>query len=143
MTNEAKDGGAAFTLPTEPVEDRLLKETVTLSDDAIGCGYQGYEFGAHYLDSVCIDGYLWDADSGEAGEEGWLYSIGGDTPCPHCNHASWAEGALESANEDGFQRERSREDCPFPTNVRFVHLGDALRNAWLAGWDESHEGDPA
>lgn len=31
----------------------------------MSCGYQGYEFGAHYLDSICSDGYLWDADSGD------------------------------------------------------------------------------
>lgn len=54
---------------------------------ATGCGYQGYEFGATYRDSVCLDGYLWDADSGEAapGGEGWLYTHGGEIPCPECN----------------------------------------------------------
>lgn len=31
----------------------------------MSCGYQGYEFGAHYPDSICCDGYLWDADSGD------------------------------------------------------------------------------
>ena len=28
----------------------------------LGCNYQGYEFGASYPDSVCIEGRLWDAD---------------------------------------------------------------------------------
>lgn len=46
------------------------------------CGYQGNEFGASYPDSVCVDGYLWDADSVE--DDGMLY-IGGDIPCPQCN----------------------------------------------------------
>lgn len=46
------------------------------------CGYTGYEFGGGYLDSVCIDGYLWDLDSGD--DDG-LLTIGGDRPCPKCN----------------------------------------------------------
>lgn len=45
------------------------------------CDYQGYEFGANYPDSVCIDGNLWDADSGNG--DGYLTS-GGDIPCPKC-----------------------------------------------------------
>jgi len=51
------------------------------------CDYQGHEFGATYPDSVCIDGYLWDADSGDATQdgEGWIYTNGGDIPCPKCN----------------------------------------------------------
>lgn len=49
------------------------------------CDYQGYEFGAPYLDSVCIDGYLWDADSGESSGDGWTYDHGGEIPCPACN----------------------------------------------------------
>ena len=34
------------------------------------CEYQGHELGAAYLDSCCIDGYLWDADSSEATPDG-------------------------------------------------------------------------
>lgn len=49
------------------------------------CNYQGYEFGGGYLDSVCIEGYLWDADSGD----GDLLTFGGDLPCPSCNRAEW------------------------------------------------------
>ena len=51
------------------------------------CDYQGHEFGATYPDSVCIDGYLWDADSGDASAdgEGWVYTNGGDIPCPQCS----------------------------------------------------------
>lgn len=57
------------------------------------CDYQGKEFGAHYLDSICIDGYLWDADSGDPSDdgEGWCYSNGGDIPCPKCNTEEHAE----------------------------------------------------
>jgi len=38
-------------------------------------------FGAPYQDSQCIDGYLWDLDSGD--DEG--LTNGGDIPCPFCN----------------------------------------------------------
>lgn len=60
----------------------------------LGCGYQGHEFGSRaYPDSVCIDGYLWDADSCE--EPGGLLFFGGDIPCPKCNateHADYFSG---------------------------------------------------
>lgn len=38
-------------------------------------------FGANYQDSVCIEGYLWDEDSGEG--DGFLF-YGGDIACPFC-----------------------------------------------------------
>jgi hypothetical protein len=62
------------------------------------CDYQGREFGAHYPDSVCIDGVLWDADSGyPAKEDGyWHYTSGGDIPCPKCD----PEGNKEYYRED-------------------------------------------
>lgn len=55
------------------------------------CGYTGHEFGAHYPDSVCIDGWLWDADSGD--EDG--LTSGGDWACPRCNTARFIEDAAE------------------------------------------------
>ena len=61
------------------------------------CDYSGHEFGASYPDSVCIDGYLWDADScDEPG--GPLYS-GGEWPCPRCNTRLMLENALEEAKD--------------------------------------------
>jgi hypothetical protein len=51
----------------------------------MSCGYQGYEFGGNYLDSICIEGYLWDADSGD----GNVLTSGGDIPCPKCNREAW------------------------------------------------------
>lgn len=33
------------------------------------CDYTGHEFGASYPDSCCIDGFLWDLDSGDS--DGW------------------------------------------------------------------------
>lgn len=51
------------------------------------CDFMGQDFGAAYPDSICIAGYLWDADSGDPNPngEGWLYTNGGEIPCPSCN----------------------------------------------------------
>ena len=43
-----------------------------------GCGYQGYEFGARYLDSLCQGGWLQDMDS-EFDSRECNYQ-----PCPAC-----------------------------------------------------------
>lgn len=45
------------------------------------CNWQGKFFGAPYEDGICIDGYMWDLDSGGPGEP---LTIGGDEPCPQC-----------------------------------------------------------
>ena len=37
------------------------------------CGIEFPQFGANYPDARCIDGYLWDMDSGEATEDGIDY----------------------------------------------------------------------
>jgi hypothetical protein len=63
------------------VSERVEKE-VEMFD---GCGYQGCEFGASYPDSVCLAGWLFDADSGYSIPGGWAYTHGGDIPCPNCN----------------------------------------------------------
>lgn len=60
------------------------------------CGYCGHEFGAGYPDSICIKGYLWDADSDD-GEGGLTH--GGEWPCPACNTAEMLTEALESAQD--------------------------------------------
>ena len=66
------------------------------------CDYQGYEFGAgSYPDSVCIDGYLWDADSGDACDDGWCYTLGGEIPCPQCNAKAHAEITATTNNAVG------------------------------------------
>lgn len=72
------------------------------SKKMLGCDYQGREFGAHYLDSVCIEGYLWDADSGDSSGDGWIYTNGGDLPCPQCNHSEWREYHCESVINDAW-----------------------------------------
>lgn len=48
----------------------------------LGCDYQGYEFGARYPDSVCIEGRLFDADYCD--DKGNLYDREDDVPCPMC-----------------------------------------------------------
>lgn len=62
------------------------------------CDYTGYEFGAGYPDSVCIDGMLWDADSGDY-EEG--LTVGGDRFCPKCETKRYLESALDDAKDGG------------------------------------------
>lgn len=65
--------------------DPILDDDDLNEDPPDGCGYQGYEFGAAYPDSLCIEGYLWDADSGDS--DGSL-SNGGEMACPGCNTAA-------------------------------------------------------
>lgn len=107
-----------------------------------GCDYQGCEFGANYLDSVCIDGYLWDADSGESGADGWVYDHGGEIPCPKCNHDCWLLDMGENVLDDGFQdgyEVKGVDTCPFPHTKAHYHKdgdGEVFRYCWLKGyWD--------
>ncbi|MCS4264975.1 hypothetical protein [Serratia sp. BIGb0163] len=79
----------------------------------MSCGYQGYEFGAHYPDSICCDGYLWDADSGHGK---WL-DIGGEIPCPSCNLQQWLAYYREEIIECGF------EDADLKRGPRTVKYG--------------------
>lgn len=65
------------------------------------CEFMGQDFGAAYPDSVCIDGYLWDADSGntDPNGEGWIYTSGGEIPCPSCNTKEAAKYAAKSVKK--------------------------------------------
>lgn len=47
------------------------------------CGYQGYEFGAAYPDSICVAGRLWDADNCDNNHN--LYEPTDHIPCPMCH----------------------------------------------------------
>lgn len=60
------------------------------------CDYQGYEFGARYPDSVCIDGRLFDADYCDG--EGNLYDRGDDVPCPMCRRADAVKWHTQQMN---------------------------------------------
>lgn len=57
------------------------------------CGHTGKYFGASYVDGVCIDGFLWDLDSGD----GDGLTNGGDRPCPACNTAVYLDSAKDDA----------------------------------------------
>lgn len=105
-----------------------------------GCDYQGYEFGAPYPDSVCIDGRLWDADS--CVEPGGDLTSGGDIPCPQCNHDAWLLHFGDDIMEDGYIAGYEGKDiaeCPYPREGAKYHKDsdpDVFRFAWLKGyWD--------
>lgn len=128
----------AWRLPESETYDRLEECPALLFDDARGCDYQGHEFGATYPDSLCIEGWLWDADSGENGQ----VTSGGEQPCPWCNHREWVVNALEAIEEKGWEaRDKglAREANPYPLKTRFHHLGEVYRGAWWKGWDSWNE----
>ena len=102
----------------------------------LGCDYQGHEFGAMYLDSVCIEGFLWDADSGEGGQ----VTSGGDIPCPQCNHAAWLEWWKDTLMDGGYAAAddgKPESECPqkFGENVR-PEDHPILKEWWLQGYRE-------
>ena len=111
----------------------------------LGCDYGGMDFGASYIDSCCIDGYLWDLDSGDS-DSLW---IGGDIPCPECNHDAWIEYTIsEDIEEQGylaFEDGKTIEDCPFfegCTGLRFPDDWEVYRGFWLKGFaDAKKEGE--
>lgn len=53
----------------------------------LGCDYMGHDFGAHYIDSECRDGFLWDLDACDG--SGNLYQPLEEIPCPKCNSQAW------------------------------------------------------
>lgn len=55
-----------------------IKKAVRMASKLSSC-IEFPAFGARYPDATCIDGYLWDLDSGD--EPGCL-SKGGEDPCP-------------------------------------------------------------
>ncbi|EGU6978517.1 hypothetical protein GOZ66_19020 [Vibrio parahaemolyticus] len=68
------------------------------------CDYNGYEFGAHYPDSTCIDGYLWDLDSGGIDDSGNSYlDHGGYMPCPVCNPKAWVKYHADDYEVGGYE----------------------------------------
>ena len=70
------------------------------------CDYQGYEFGAgHYPDSLCHEGYLYDADG-----DGIPPKEDMEIPCPKCNREKWKEWRLERLCES-CQIDPEVQDC--------------------------------
>jgi len=102
----------------------------------MSCQYQGYEFGANYLDSVCIDGFLWDADSGYGTEEGWNYTHGGDIPCPLCYFKSAVSRLGEGLLQDRYQGNRDPKNLNPPNRKWFLNQARRRLRAYLIreGW---------
>lgn len=65
----------------DPRKDEALSTEIPMLPD--GCGYQGYEFGASYPDSICFGGRLYDAD---AYDDGMYRELGEYVPCPMCHY---------------------------------------------------------
>jgi hypothetical protein len=83
-------------MPDRPIGDD--EEVITINRDVLhSCDYCGYDFGASYPDSVCITGYLWDADSCD--EPGGPLFLGGEIPCPKCNTIAFLRRALSYAQD--------------------------------------------
>ena len=107
----------------------------------LGCDYRGMDFGANYIDSCCIDGYLWDLDSGDSNSL-W---IGGDIPCPKCNHDAWIEyisGDIEVQGYLAFENGKTIEDCPFfegCTGLMFPDDWEVYRGFWLKGFADAQK----
>lgn len=74
-----------------------------------GCDYKGYEFGGGYLDSVCINGCLHDADNCYG--EGLVYLNDDDIPCPMCrpldSMLSWDDD--EDMDDEEGHNKRARD----------------------------------
>ena len=110
----------------------------------LGSDYRGNDFGAGYIDSCCIDGYLWDLDSGDSDS----LSIGGDIPCPKCNHDAWIEYIRDDIETQGyvdFEAGKKVEVCPFfegCSGLRYPEDWEVYRGFWLKGFaDAKKEGE--
>jgi len=76
-----------------------------------GCGYQGYEFGARYPDSICCGGKLYDADNCD--DKGNLYEPGEDIPCPMCDEAGATAYWAERLTLGGSTEEEAKQSATF------------------------------
>lgn len=111
-----------------------------IDEASSGCDYQGHEFGAVYLDSVCIDGRLYDADNCD--DEGRLYEPLDYIACPMCKHSEWLSRFREDIINDAWgdhEKGKKRTDNPFTANseLRFPEDRWIMAAWWLQGWDEA------
>lgn len=86
-----------------------------------GCNYEAPTFGARYPDGTCIDGWMWDLDSGDA--DG--LTSGGDMPCPWCNTLEHLEYHGHQATGNARQRRAARR-----REVRKVKAWAAARSSF-------------
>ena len=68
-----------------------------------GCGYQGYEFGAAYPDSLCCGGRLYDCD--DCDDKGNLYEPAENIPCPMCHPRKAVEYYIQQNISSGVDQE--------------------------------------
>lgn len=98
------------------------------------CGYEGRHFGSRYPDAVCIDGHLWDLDSGDG--DGYL-SHGGDLACPQCNltdvFASLAEDVYHLSLNDGKEPFVRINEFLLGSHMRALHGTQAFVRYGLEG----------
>ncbi len=102
---------------------------------ALGCNYAGHDFGAHYPDSQCIDGVLWDMDACDG--NGNLYEPMTYIPCPKCNTQAWLDnfrwefindGACAGSDGESFNKIRT---VPIPAAIRNSPGAFKKINRWL------------
>ncbi|XDF79236.1 hypothetical protein AAFX60_018940 [Aliivibrio fischeri] len=98
------------------------------------CDYQGYEFGAPYPDGQCVDGFMWDLDSGGTDEDGNSYlDEGGYIPCPRCNQKARVKYLSDEIEEQGY----SSLDHPFTTKMvknQFRNIPSNMRRMAMRYW---------
>lgn len=88
----------------------------------LGCNYEAPTFGARYPDGTCIDGYMWDLDSGDS--DG--LTSGGDVPCPWCNTTEFME----------------YEDLRFVGNARQRRIARRIEIKKVRAWAEARSSFP-
>ena len=81
-----------------------MSTTTKAGATALGCKYHAPTFGARYPDGTCIDGYMWDLDSGD----GDMLDCGGDEPCPWCNTAEHVDRMDARISGSSHQRRIAR-----------------------------------
>ena len=84
------------------------------------CEYMGYEFGGGYIDSVCIDGQLFDCDNCD--DEGGLYEPMEFVPCPMCSPKEAVDYWITRLGNDG------RASCRVVRKKARALVSDIRRN---------------
>lgn len=102
-----------------------------------GCGYEGRDFGASYIDSKCYGGKLYDLDNCD--DRGNLFEPLDYIACPQCQHESWRERFEDQVESQGYEAAeagKSVKDCPYPKEgLRYPQDNDWLKKQWLKGFN--------